>query len=537
MRVVSTTTLTLLVAAAALMLGAGQVAAYPYAVEQPLATGTSTQDAPSCGTSIAVWEDDAAGDWNVTAGWQPLWAVIAAGVSDQRNPAADGNLVVFEDDRGGDWDIYGWVASSPTDPLGERTIAAGAGNQLDPAVSGDTVVYEDYGRGNADIGLYDMGTGAARLLSTDPSAQVDPAVDGSWVVWADRRSGDWDIYAYDLQRSLLKRLTTSTADQTAPQIAGNKVVYQDRRNGDWDIYEYDLATGKERRLTTGSSNQTAPQIDIDPAGFRQGTVVYVDDRSDAGDLYVRDDGTGISKPLCTEPGAQTSPSITGDDVVWTDSRDGQADIYGGHLSFPVLSVPMETLTCAWSGAVTVSGYLYTYDPFGQQILVAGSGKTRSATTANVGAGGGRYALDFKQVTRRLNLRVWYPGDAAHLPTWGGTVVVKPRVVLSTPRLARTPGNAVNGAKIPAHPNRCTIAGTIRPRHPAGSRAVTLQIYRRNRSTDWRLYKTLAVAVTNAGRASAYRLRLDLSKSYSWRVQAVHDDRQHARTVSAFSRTL
>ena len=75
-------------------------------------------------------------------------------------------------------------------------------------------------------------------------------------------------------------------------------------------------------------------------------------------------------------------------------------------------------------------------------------------------------------------------------------------------------------------------------HPAGTRAVTLTIYRKTKYTDWRLYKTLRLKVGNAGTASAYKTKLVLAGGfYSWKVQAMHKDTGHAKTLSAFSSTL
>jgi TolB protein len=526
----------LMLTVAALCATAGAAQGYPYAVEKPLATGDSAQSAAQVAAGIEAWQDDAAGDWDVWVGWRPSWAAIVAGLSAQRNPAVSGTRVVYEDDRSGGWDIYAWDAARPGIPAAEVAVAAGPGDQLDPAISGDVVVYEDYARGNADVAVTDLSTGTTRLLSTHASAQLDPATDGRWVVWADMRSGDWDVYAYDLQRRVLKRITTSKASQQTPQVGQGRVVFQDRRHGNWDVYEYSLSSGKERRLTSSASDQTAPQIDPEPKGSRSGNVVYVDDARDAGDLWVREGRTGIAKPFCSAPGAQVAPSLAAERAVWTDSRAGQPDVYSCDLAFPSLSAPSGTLTCSYGGTVKVSGRLYTYGSDGQKVRVAGYGATRTATVRSGHEDWGSYSLALPRVTKKLARRVWYAGDTGHLPAWGGTFVVKPRAALTRPSLARTPGKPTNGAVISA-PSRCTISGTLRPLHPAGSRAVTVRVFRKTKYTDWKLYKTLRLKVTNSGTVSAYRTQVDLTSYLNWRVQAVHQDAGHALTESAFSKTL
>jgi beta propeller repeat protein len=529
-----------------LAFGAGQALAYPpYAVEQPLATGASTQSSPQQGDHITAWEDDAAGDWDVVVGWQLSQSVVPAGSSDQRHPAVGDSFVVYEDDRSGDWDLYACAiggspgATPPTPSASQTPVATGAGDQQDPAVSGDLVVYQDDRHGNWDIALHDLGTGRTRFLTTNKSDQVDPAIHGSTVVFADHRNGSWDIYSYDLKRGTLKRLTTNKADQTAPQIGQGKVVYQDHRNGNWDVYECDLASGKERRLTRDRYDQTAPQIDPRPVAGRTGNVVYVDDRRDAGDIYLREGRTGFSKPVCAEAGAQTSPSVISENVVWCDERTGQADVYACSLSFPFISLPPKAITPPWNGTARMTGFLLTSDSNGQIVHVAGYGATRTPRVNGEGDTEGRFTVAFRHVRRKVTLRIWYAGDPAHLPIWGGRVVIKPQASLSRPSLARSPKPSTNGIPNLDVKGRCTVSGTLRPRHPAGTRAVTVIVYRLVPYHDWKAYRTLRVRVRDSGTASAYSIHTDLPRQYlvRWRVQAVHADGGHARTESPFSRII
>ena len=525
----------LLLTTAALLLTAGGSLASPrYAPETLIAGGPSAQNAPQCADGIEAWQDDA-GDWNVWTGWQPAWAMVEAGASAQRHPAVSGQVIAFEDDRSGDWDIYAWDASNPADPVSETPVATRPGDQLDPAVGGIVVVYEDYSRGNADIRLYDLVNEKTWWLTSNASSQVDPATDGRWVVWADHRNGNWDIYSYDLQTGRYKRLTRNVAAQQAPQVGQGKVVYQDHRNGNWDIYEYVLASGKELRLTTSKADQTLPQIDPWPVGSHTGNIVYVDDRRDKGDIWVREGRTGVSKPVCTESGTQTAPGFAAEHVIWADARDGQPDVYGSDLSFPTLTVPRQ-ITCDYGASVRLNGSFDDVNVGGQRVRIVGSGVDRTATVKRGITGEGPFSLHFYAVRRKLKLRVWFPGSAGNLPASGGTVTIRPRAELSTPWFARTPGNVVNGIR--EHMDRCTIKGTITPRHAAGSRPVALYLYRKVKyNPDWRLYKTLRPKVNNAGTVSSYRVDLDLSTWWSWTVQAVHEDGGHAKTESVFSRVI
>ncbi len=523
---------------------AGAALAYPsYAEEYRLGPG----DGPQLSARLTAWEVGAGDAWNVVVGiWGGHQTLVPADPDDQghqRHPAVGESrgehYVAYEDDATGDADLYLCTIDVPSVPgslPSASPIASGAGDQLDPALAGDIVVYEDHGRGNSDIALYDRSSGVTTYLTGNASVQADPSTDGRWVAWADRRNGNWDIYARDLKTGTVKRLTTNRSSQTAPEVGQGKVVYQDRRNGNWDIYECTLATGKERRLTTHKADQTAPCIDAQPQSGRTGTIVYVDARHDAGDIWVREGRTGVSRPVCTETGAQSEPRIRAERVVWSDARSGQSHVYDcEQLRFPSLSVPRGTITPPWNGTAKVRGILTADHPEGQVVRVSGYGPTRSVRVTLDAAYDGWYTTALSHIKRKVTVRVWYPGDADHLPAWGGTVTIKPTAILSRPKLRRTPGRPVPITL----PDRCTVTGTLRPRHAAGSRAVTLVIYRMRPYHDWERYKTLRVKVSDAGSGSAYRVYVSLPRYYrqKWRVQAVHQDAAHAHSESAISNTI
>ncbi|MCK4733445.1 MAG: hypothetical protein KAT65_13415, partial [Methanophagales archaeon] len=62
-------------------------------------------------------------------------------------------------------------------------------------------------------------------------------------------------------------------------------------------------------------------------------------------------------PICTDPAGQANPAISGDIVVWTDYRNGNADIYGYDLStnteFPICTDPAGQANPAISGNIVV----------------------------------------------------------------------------------------------------------------------------------------------------------------------------------------
>jgi len=524
--------------------GAATAAAHPrYAPEWPQAVGPSTQGAPANGANVIVWEErgaDADDDWNVLFGWNGSQTVVPAGAGNQRTPAVWGSTVVYEDDRGGDWDLYAWDLTRPSDPAAETPVATGPGDQVDAAICGDLVAYVDHSRGNADIAVHDLSSGSTRFITSHAAAQVDPCIDGSTVAWADHRNGNWDIYACDLQSGKVRRLTASKADQKRPQIGQGRVVYQDRRNGNWDIYECVLGSGKERRLTTHKAAQTAPCIDPAPQSGPRGNVVYQDARRDAGDIWVREGGTGISKPVCEEAGAQTAPGFHGTAVVWTDARDGQTDVYACRLWFSHLTATAPR-TPAYNAWVKITGELRLSEGAGRQVIHAtanGRPLTAEAVISGDEVSHARYAITLGHIRHKVTVKVWYRGTAEHLPAMGGAFVVKPHAALSRPSLKPLRRPQENGIVVFSH-RAYLVSGTLRPRHKAGSKAVTLEIQRKWDVGDWKVYRTIKPAVRNAGSASAYRAKVTLnSVSFgSYRIVAVHGDAQHTRTESEPSQII
>jgi beta propeller repeat protein len=545
----------ILVVLAVSLATAGAVLAFPaYAPEMETATGPSTQDAARTSGVAYAWEDDAADDWDVVIGLtDPARAVVhpnavvPAAAGNQRHPAIADGYVVYEDDRGGDWDLYTirWAGVVGTSgPSQEWAVATGDGDQTDAAVSGQTLVYVDDARGNPDVVVHRLDTGETRRLTTDAAAQADPAVDGKWVVWADARSGNWDIYAYDLERGVQKRITTSRASQLAPQVGQGKVVYQDRRNGNWDVYLCDLKSGMERRLTSSASNQTQPSIDPHPFRVRPDTVVYVDDRKDAGDIYLRDGVTGIIKPVCTAAGAQTGPSINEEHLVWTDNRHGQADVFSCGLLYPDISIKARSMTSSYNAFCDVRGSLDGPDGtsvVGGPVWATSGGKTYKATVkGTAGSASGTFSVPVGRLRRKVTVRIRYQGNASSLPVDGGAVVIKPKASLSRPSVRYPkPPKSSNGGITLADRSKMIVSGSVRPHHAAGSKAVTLKLYKWHPSFGWQLDRSSKVAVRGSGDASTYEITLRIDDGYGvrYKVQALHSDADHAETLSAFSAVL
>ena len=103
---------------------------------------------------------------------------------------------------------------------------------------------------------------------------------------------------------------------------GDRVVWIDSRDGgllSTGVYLYDFLTHEEIPIVTQSSY--APDISGDRVIWQQGSP------GSGWDIYSYDLSTDEIMPISSAPDNQMEPAIDGNVAVWTDSRDGQKDIY------------------------------------------------------------------------------------------------------------------------------------------------------------------------------------------------------------------
>ncbi len=536
------TTFAVILAALALVMVGGApeaLASRPYAIPSPVAAGGGlVHEAPAVfDQSQVAWQQSGGGDWDIGVQYGDYPVVVPGPGSDQCHPAITEAYVVFEDNSAGNWDIASYyllgAVSGATPAPTVTPLTTDPADQLDPAVSADgVVVYEDHSRGNWDISTVYIGSGAPRHLTTNRSAQVDPAIDGNNVVWADHRNGNWDIYLYNFKTNTTKRLTTNKADQTAPQTGGGMVFYQDHRNGNWDIYAYSLKTGKERRLTTDKHDQTAPQIGTGNTHF----IVYQDGRSGTPHLWLCDLKTHINKPVTDGPGSQTSAAVSWDTVVWCDQQAPAEDVYSTKMAWPAIRLQPVKPVIGYNSTATFDGAfsLYPGPVAGTKLTIAGHGTRTMTVEATSDPNEGVFTPTYANVKHKITIHAFYPGDADHLPALSKSATIKPRALLTRPKIVRyVPPPSGWPTYIPLLSDDVVISGYLKPHHGAGTKAISIELYKHAVSgVQWTyvLKRTVRVAVSDYASYSKYRVRLTLAKG-KWKAVAVHADADHAWTVS------
>ena len=177
-------------------------------------------------------------------------------------------------------------------------------------------------------------------------------------------------------------------NQTTPAVAGNAsgylVVWMDDRNGEEDIFGTRVTSAGVVSDPGGiaicmeAGDQQWPAVAVSSSGY---LVVWSDSRNGDYDIYgARVTSAGlVSDPggiaICTEAGYQFTPTVaasgSGYLVAWRDDRNGDAHIYGTRVtSAGVVSDPSGIAICTAANgqsnpalAASGSGYLVVWEDY------------------------------------------------------------------------------------------------------------------------------------------------------------------------------
>ena len=107
-----------------------------------------------------------------------------------------------------------------------------------------------------------------------------------------------------------------------PAISDRGVVWTDYREGpkDPDIQMYDFKMLADVSITNGSFNHTNPSIAGD-------NIVWTDNRNGHYNVYLYNSTTNKERNITSDGFDHSSPDISGNNVIWTDKSKGNLDIF------------------------------------------------------------------------------------------------------------------------------------------------------------------------------------------------------------------
>ena len=206
---------------------------------------------------------------------------------------------------------------------------------------------------------------AAGGMTPDAKPATVSDADGNvWVVWQAGQEGQRRIYASLLAAGTDSfttpvRVATNESDQCHADIARGSdgrlyAVWQDNQRGNWDIFSSISTDGirwsRPVKVSDSDKNAVNPAIAVDHRSPCHVYVVWEDDRNGNADIYLADSSNGFAQRTISrvtgDGAAHHEPDVAVNGanvavVVWTDTRNGQADIYGASSSSPAwTNVPL-----------------------------------------------------------------------------------------------------------------------------------------------------------------------------------------------------
>jgi hypothetical protein len=182
-----------------------------------------------------------------------------------------------------------------------RTVVPGFGH-LRSSLGGNLLAFEqrtftphspDWATTEAEIGLYQLGTGTVTSLTDDSlfDRHLNVSPNGNAVVWSKCQTNQsgCDVYAAIQTASgvfTTQALTSTPDEESFPRTNGELVVYLSTRDGETDIYYQPVVGGAETRILI-PGEQRSPSISGNLISFES-----PDDQNGSWDIFVYDINTG-----------------------------------------------------------------------------------------------------------------------------------------------------------------------------------------------------------------------------------------------------
>ena len=192
---------------------------------------------------------------------------------------------------------------------------------------GDRLVFVSENSGDADIYLFELGSGELVPLTSSANREYGPALspDGKFVAYVSEEDGQGDIHSVDLAAEETNRLTRVAGDDHTPRWDpdGDTLAFVSTRDGNPEVYVMELVGGRQTRITSDDAQDRLG--DWSPGGV---WLAFVRPGTDGeGGIWVRNPG-GVNAIQLTD-GNDADPVWSPDSrrIAFVRNEEGNADIY------------------------------------------------------------------------------------------------------------------------------------------------------------------------------------------------------------------
>tara|TARA_B100001989_G_scaffold252847_1_gene236549 strand:+ start:1163 stop:2485 length:1323 start_codon:yes stop_codon:yes gene_type:complete len=198
------------------------------------------------------------------------WRRIAHIISDEiytRLTGEDGYFdtrIVYVSESGPSHKRVKRLAIMDQDGANHKYLTDGSYLVLTPRFSPETqrLTYLSYQSGKPQVYLYDINTGAHRLLGHFPGMTFAPrfSPDGQKVIMSLAKNGNTDIYVMDLSSNRPQKVTSGASIETAPSYSpdGKQIVFESDRSGTQQLYIMNADGSNVHRITFGDGRYANP---------------------------------------------------------------------------------------------------------------------------------------------------------------------------------------------------------------------------------------------------------------------------------------
>ncbi len=246
-------------------------------------------------------------------------------------PRIWGDRIVFTVYDGDDYEIYlfditTWSGMAITDD---------AVDQGAPSVQGDHIVYSQYFTSNTDTLWFNISSGQRTTLESGSAYSVNPRVFYPFAVWTEVESTNMDIaICYMETGSVFYPPRGPNEELSSPDIHENIVTYAARIDGgaEEEIRFRNLnGGGMTHYIGQTSAYQRNPSV-------HENRIVWTND-GQRSNLMVNDIDKDLTRLAAASYQPKSRASIWGDRIVYSQSIDGNTDIYLVELDYDHDGIP------------------------------------------------------------------------------------------------------------------------------------------------------------------------------------------------------